>query len=147
MYLEHVQYHFHSFTIEPTNPVAKMLRKLSTCSFFTAVFTEYPVLLLYQTLFCLFFFPISQFSPCVIFLNNMFSCHSTPQISHNTLNSRDGSKYSIVFTWLDCGDFGLLLLPQIYVPKRVSHIIYQNIGPTHLMSLHVSTSCNIANST
>lgn len=144
MYLEHVQYHFHSFTIEPTNPVAKMLWKLSTCSF---LFTEYPVLLLYQTLFHLFLLTISQFSPCVISLNNMFSSQSTPRISHNTLNSRDGSKYSIVFTWVGCGGFGLLLLPQIYVPKRVSHIIYQNIGPTHLMSLHVSTSCNIANST
>ncbi len=89
---------------------------------------------------------ISQFSPCVISLNNMFSSHSSPRISHNTLNSRDASKYSIVFTWLDCGDFGLLLLPQIYVPRRVSHIIYQNTGPTDLMSLHVSTSCNVANS-
>lgn len=95
--------------------------------------------------FYFLFIFISQFSPCVIPLNNMFSSHSTPRISHNTLNSGDSSKYSMVFTWLDCGDFGLLLLPQFYVPRRVSHFKYQNIDPTHLMSLHVSTSCNVKN--
>ncbi len=93
-----------------------------------------PTIKIYSTFFC------KQSSPCVISLNNMFSSHSAPWISHNTLNSRDASKYSIVFTWLDCGDFGLLLLPQIDVPRRVSHIVNQNTSPTDLMSLHVTTN-------
>jgi len=76
-----------------------MLQKLSTCSFFI-LFTESPVRLVVSNIITLFYFIENNLLifPLRNIPQNMFSPHSTPRISHNTLNSRDGSKYSIVFT-------------------------------------------------
>ncbi len=78
MHFEHVQYHFHSFSIEPTDPEAKNALKT-----FHKLFLIYripsPTIKNYSTFFLQ---TISQFFPLRISLNNMFSSHSTPRISH-----------------------------------------------------------------
>lgn len=117
--LQFIQYRTH-------NMGAKTVRKLSAQTFYLLN----PSLTIKH--FSTFLQTISEFFPCVIYLNNMFSSHSTPQISHNTLNSRDGSNDSIVLLrfWLAAST------PDLCPEAGSSHHI-----PKHYKNISDVTTC------